>query len=293
MNNNTISQIDITLANKIDEVDYIENDFVIFDEKSSLPVAHYPSRINAVVIAVCLEGSFRVRVNLQEYEMTKNTLLLTFPEQILQSVNRSSDFAGLFIVISPTFIDRSLKTMKEILPFMFYAKDNPCLPLTFKEVEYIKEYHSLLWSKVKMTDNLYRSEITKGILFSLFYEIYNIISHQMPVQSSPAKSRKEELFKLFMKEVAENYKIERSVSFYANKLCLTPKHLSGVVKEVSGKTAGEWIDNIVILEARALLKSTDMSIQEIAEELSFANQSFFGKYFKHYVGVSPKQYRKS
>ena len=229
----------------------------------------------------------------QEHEMTKNTLLLTFPEQILQSVERSSDFSGLFIVISPTFIDRSLNTLKEILPFMFYAKDNPCMSITPAEVEIIKEYHSMLWRKVKMTNNPFRSEITKGLLFSLFYEIYNVINHQMPLHSLPTKSRKEELFKLFMKEVADNYKQERSVSFYANKLCLTSKHLSGVVKEVSGKTAGEWIDSIVILEARALLKSTEMSIQEIAEMLNFANQSFFGKYFKQYVGVSPKQYRKS
>ena len=71
------------------------------------------------------------------------------------------------------------------------------------------------------------------------------------------------------------------------------KHLSGVVKEVSGKTAGEWIDNFVILEARALLKSSEMSVQEIAEYLHFANQSFFGQYFKHYVGMSPKEYRRS
>ena len=96
-----------------------------------------------------------------------------------------------------------------------------------------------------------------------------------------------------MTEVADNYKKERSVSFYANKLCLTPKHLSGVVKEVSGKTAGEWIDRLVILEARAMLKTTEMSIQQIAEHLNFANQSFFGKYFKHYVGISPKEYRRS
>ena len=154
MNNNTISQIDIKSANQLEKVDYIENDFMIFDDKSSIPVTLYPSRINAVVIAVCLEGSFRVGVNLQEHKMTKNTLLLTFPEQILQNVERSPDFSGLFIVISPTFIDRSLKTMKEILTFMFYAKDNPCLSLTSQEVEYIKEEHSLLCSKVKQSGNI-------------------------------------------------------------------------------------------------------------------------------------------
>ena len=96
-----------------------------------------------------------------------------------------------------------------------------------------------------------------------------------------------------MVEVSNNYKQNRSVSFYADRLCLTAKHLSSVVKEVSGKTAGEWIDNFVILEARALLKSSDMSIQQIAEHLNFANQSFFGKYFKHFIGMSPKAYRRS
>ena len=83
------------------------------------------------------------------------------------------------------------------------------------------------------------------------------------------------------------------MKFCAEQLGWTPKHLSGVVKEVSGKTVGEWIDEFVILEAKALLNSSSMNIQEIADRLSFANQSFFGKYFKHYTGMSPKEYRKN
>ena len=87
-------------------------------------------------------------------------------------------------------------------------------------------------------------------------------------------------------------KKSESVSYYADKMFLTAKHLSTVVKEISGKTAGEWIDSLVVLEAKALLKSSEMSIQEIADELHFANQSFFGKYFKHHTGMSPKEYRR-
>ena len=82
------------------------------------------------------------------------------------------------------------------------------------------------------------------------------------------------------------------MAYYAGKMFLTPKHLSTVVIEVSGKTAGEWIDSLVILEAKALLKSSEQSSQEIADEPHFANQSFFGKYFKHHTGMSPKEYRK-
>ncbi|WP_288736647.1 helix-turn-helix domain-containing protein, partial [uncultured Parabacteroides sp.] len=99
-------------------------------------------------------------------------------------------------------------------------------------------------------------------------------------------------FGLFMQTVLENYKQERSVAFYADKLCVTAKYLSLISKEVSGQPAGNWIDEYVILEAKTLLKSSQMSIQEIADSLNFANQSFFGKYFKHHTGISPKEYRK-
>ena len=111
--------------------------------------------------------------------------------------------------------------------------------------------------------------------------------------STPAACRKEYIFERFYESLVQSYQSERSVKFYADQLCLTPKHLSGVVKEVSGKTVGEWIDELVILEAKALLNSSSMNIQEIADRLNFANQSFFGKYFKHYTGMSPKEYRKS
>ena len=83
------------------------------------------------------------------------------------------------------------------------------------------------------------------------------------------------------------------MEFYADKMCLTPKYLSKVIKEKSSKSASEWIDNYVTLEARALLKSTNMTIRQISDELNFPSQSFFGKYFKRHQGMSPKEYRKN
>ena len=94
-----------------------------------------------------------------------------------------------------------------------------------------------------------------------------------------------------MKTVFLHYKQERSISFYAEKLCLTPKYLSSVIKQATGKLAGTWIDECVILEAKTQLKCSGKSIQQIAEELNFANQSFFGKYFKHHTGMSPSKYK--
>jgi AraC-like DNA-binding protein len=97
----------------------------------------------------------------------------------------------------------------------------------------------------------------------------------------------------FIELVQENYRNERLIGFYADKLCITPKYLSKLVKDNTGRSAGEWIDSHVILEARAMLQSSDMTIQQIAASLNFPNQSFFGKYFKRATGLSPKQYRSS
>jgi AraC-like DNA-binding protein len=100
------------------------------------------------------------------------------------------------------------------------------------------------------------------------------------------------LVEKFLDLVQTHYKEQRELSFYADKLCLTPKHLSKVIKKVSGTTANEWIDNHVTLEAQALLKSTDMTVQQVSEELNFPSQSFFGKYFKRCTGMSPSEYKK-
>ena len=293
MENEVIPQVNIASVQGLRRIDFIDNDFAIFDDVSDVPMDEFPNRINAAVIAVCLTGSGKGGVNLREFEVTAGTLLMTLPDQIIQSLGVSDDFSAIYIAVSPQFIDRTFTQMKELLSFMFYIKEHPCIPLSKTEQDCMLEYHSFLWKKVKMKDNAFRKEIAKGILSAMFYDVYNFCRKHMPVDEIRPKTRKEELFEKFMREVSACYKMERSVIFYANKLCLTPKHLSGVVKEVSGKTAGEWIDNFVILEARALLKSSEMSVQEIAEYLHFANQSFFGKYFKHYVGMSPKEYRRS
>jgi AraC-like DNA-binding protein len=97
----------------------------------------------------------------------------------------------------------------------------------------------------------------------------------------------------FLNLVQENFREQRDINFYADRMCLTPRYLSRLIKKNSGYFAGEWINNHVILEAKALLKSTNMTIQQISDELNFPSQSFFGKYFKRITGMSPKEYRGS
>lgn len=96
-----------------------------------------------------------------------------------------------------------------------------------------------------------------------------------------------------MQLLSESFKTERSVAYYARRMCITPKYLTTLIKRISNKSVSEWIDEYVILEAKTLLKYSNMSIQEIAYHLNFPNQSFFGSYFKRNTGLSPSQYKQS
>ena len=221
-------------------------------------------------------------------------MVIALPSQIIEHRQFSPDFKGIFFAVSKSLLE-ILPKVGNLLALFFYLKDYPCFSLTPNEQRTVQEYHTFIRKRLRSKGDLYRREVVLGLMQGFFFELCNIFNNHAPAvtASVKSKSRKEYIFERFYETLVESYQSERSVKFYADQLCLTPKHLSGVVKEVSGKTVGEWIDEFVILEAKALLNSSSMNIQEIADRLSFANQSFFGKYFKHYTGMSPKEYRKN
>ena len=134
-----------------------------------------------------------------------------------------------------------------------------------------------------------KSELN-GLLLSIFYEVLSVCKERY-AYGKFKRTRNEETFYKFYSLIEKEYCRERSVVYFADRLCISPKHLSMVVKKVSGRTASDWIDDYVILQAKQLLRSSSLTIQEVSRELNFSNQSFFGKYFKKHVGMSPSEYR--
>lgn len=274
----------------VDSIDVIDNDIALFDSESVISLYSGPSKLEVLIIGLCLEGEGTFNINLQDFQLSSGGMVIALPSQIIEHRQFSPDFKGIFFAVS--------KSLLETLPkvgLFFYLKDYPCFSLTPNEQRTVQEYHTFIRKRLRSKGELYRREVVLGLMQGFFFELCNIFNNHAPAvtASVKSKSRKEYIFERFYETLVESYQSERSVKFYADQLCLTPKHLSGVVKEVSGKTVGEWIDEFVILEAKALLNSSSMNIQEIADRLNFANQSFFGKYFKHYTGMSPKEYRKN
>lgn len=276
-------------------IDVVDNDIALFDTESVTSLYYNgPSKLEVVSIGLCLEGSTRFNISLREFELIPGRMVIALPNQIIEHRQFSANFRGIFFAVSKNLLE-SLPKVGNVLSFFFFLKDYPCFDLNLHEQEMIKEYHAFIRKRLRNKEDMYRREVVMGLMQGFFFELCNIFNSYAPDSSAvvKSKSRKEYIFERFYESLIQSYQSERSVKFYADQLCLTPKHLSGVVKEISGKTVGEWIDELVILEAKALLNSSSMNIQEIADRLNFANQSFFGKYFKHYTGMSPKEYRKS
>ena len=127
---------------------------------------------------------------------------------------------------------------------------------------------------------------------AFYFEICNILDLRARPESSAKVHRAYAIFDEFIRLASQHFTRERSVEWYSSEMCLTPKHLSEVVKSVSGKTAGQWITTLVMTETKRLLLETGLSIKEIALRMNFPNQSFLGKYFKNIEGLSPTDFRK-
>jgi AraC-type DNA-binding domain-containing proteins len=272
----------------LDKSESIGEDFVLLENPILSPVFDYPFKVDVTTAVICLRGSMKGSINLMEYHAVAPCLFVVLSEQILQYDYLSDDFSGLFIVMSKKFTDNLLINIQERLPLFLSVNKTPFIPLNEEELYSLKEYYAMLKRVVKIQSNPNKLEIVKHLMQAFFYtSTYNI--HKLT--DDKKKSKQEELVSKFMNLAQTNYKIHRETEFYADKLCLTSKYLSKVVKETTGTTAKEWIENYIVHEAKALLKSTNMTIQQISDELNFPNQSFFGKSFKRVVGISPKDYR--
>ena len=288
----TIQRIHIAEIPHSPWVDFIGGDLALFHDLSEVPFPPYPLRPSALCCALCRRGSAHLRISLKEYEVKAGMMVVVHPEIIVQRMDSSDDFSALLIVISREFIDEIIPKAQLLYPVTLWAREQPCIPISNDEMDSFLRYHRFIGQRIKQDTGPFVREIIKGLLTALFFEVFSIYQRVMEeAQPMKKKTRKEELFERFMRAIAQLCRYERSVEGYAEQLCLSPKYLSTAVREVSGRTASSWIADFVILEAKALLKSTDKSIQQIAEELHFANQSFFGRYFKQHTGLSPKAYR--
>ena len=271
----------------------IMGECIAANSASEMEIFRFPSRLNALIIGVGTEGETSLTSNLQEFRLKKDSLFIFSPKHILQ-VQSNDRFKAHLIVITPDFLKRINIDTKRMMPLFLQFGSLPCMELTQAESQSLRSFISMVEQELKGSETDFSSEIIGGLIAATIYKVGDILTHYLtehPEVDSPIHNRAEEYFRQFTELLGEHYKHERSVGFYARQLCITPKYLTTLIKRISGKSVSEWIDSYVILEAKTLLKYSNMSVQEIAYYLNFPNQSFFGSYFKRNAGMSPSQYK--
>ncbi|WP_296260457.1 AraC family transcriptional regulator [uncultured Phocaeicola sp.] len=250
---------------------------------------HYPVRLKCEMFVLCLSGEVNALVNLNEIQVHPNDVITLMPGSIFQINEIQGDLKIYFLGFSSEFIERS-RHSHSLLDAIFLTLGRPAIPLKPQGAVIMEKYLQMLIAMYEGFNEKIRHEIAPN----LYADIHTGISilYQTRQYDKITLSKSEQLCRSFMQLVTQHYNQTRNVNWYAQQLNITHAHLCSVVKQITGKTCADVIASMVIMDAKSQLKSTKLTIQAIADSLNFANISFFGKYFKRHVGISPMEYRK-
>lgn len=270
---------------------FMGDDMLLFDNFKKVPIPRNAFKMDCTFAVICYSGKARFTLNTEAYEIGCNDMIVVISEETVESINVSDDFNAMTIFLSKAFIEELIKNYENISSLLLLSRNHPIIHLSTSEQDLFNGYYKLLKNRLSNKSNHFRKEIIRSILLAWLYDLSNIIYGKQHTINIGTR-RSEEIFILFLKLVEANFKVQKRVSWYSDQLFISPKYLSAVIKNISHRSPNEWIDYYIILEARVQLKNTTKTVKQIADELDFSNQSFFGRFFKERVGVSPSQYRR-
>lgn len=275
------------------------DDFYILDarlQKTHRPMNH-PCRFDGYMFLYCVKGRLKMNVNLTEYEISEGMVYMNVPGNIIR-VNEIVDTPQeevrfMCLAMSKEFSQGLAVEVNKLFNEGVSMLEKPSILLNENEIELaanlIRHLVALLKSGIP-----YMKEAVMSSVSSLLYVFMGAWAASVEEsKDKSASTRSKVTFEKFMKLVSEYHTQYRNVGFYAEQLCLTPKYLSKLIKNATGRSAPEWIDSYVILEAKNLLKYSGTTIKEIVYKLNFPNQSVFYKFFKARTGMTPTEYRNS
>lgn len=241
-------------------------------------------------VMFCINGEISFRINGTNHTMHKNDILICPPNMIISEGRHSPDMQCYSIAISPNYFKRILPILNIDWNVRMAFETHPVLSLDEKEADIFCQYHDLLQKKVASNLGKYHAEVIDSLMLAFIYEFGDTISRFIDKPERPFSSA-EYIFQTFIETLTNMQPKKRNVAFYAEELNITPKYLTAICRSISGHPASKIIDTYVIKDISYMLRYTRKSVKEISNELDFPNISFFGKYVKKHLGMSPKNYR--
>jgi len=276
-----------------DLVRYNDDELVIVDKLREIPQLG-SGKIDFNVVAACITGCMRLEVSGQPTTVNAQQIFVCHPHVVLSNLMISPDFECKVMCISDRLLRSILQSQMLIWNNMLYKQHYRIIDIPSDRFGL---YNELRYQWIN-EENPFKREILVSLLRVALLEL----CHQLMSKDKDQKagedllqegnSRMETLFHQFLKNIARRRIKKLSVSEYAEELCITPKYLSTVCRTVSGKSPTDWISEYVIEDITHYLKNTELTASQIGIELGFPNASFFGKYVREHLGMSPNEFRK-
>lgn len=290
-----MKRISIEYLKNEDYVDYIDGDLFLIEDVEKLPTIKMGAiEVEAIIVIFCVSGVGQVTMNGTRYQISSNQLILGMPHTVYSNYEKMTEnFEVKIIGIATRALNSSVFMTKNIWKSMYFLLNNPVLNINEDEVNLFTHYYELANLKMCSDRSPFHQAIMMSLVHSVIFELLTIINKVESIDFDDEQSSQSDvLFRNFLELLAEHEGRIRSVQEYADMLCVSPKYLSSVVKQLSGRTALAIIHETTIHTIVRQLKYTDKPIKEISDEMNFPSLSFFGKFVKAQLGVSPKKFRR-
>ncbi len=250
-----------------------------------------PHRIEGYVVAIiCHRGSALGYINFKEFNLQESDFIILLTGKIVSLTHMSEDFSATYIFLSERFT--SALEIADSYRFYRAADQMPVIHLDGLVRDAINNFISMSVSIMEMASVNPNAPECLRLLTKLFFLSLSDFIYPT-AETVESRSHDSYMMDKFIYLVKNRYREHRDVAYYADEMCITAKYLTTLVKRVSRRPVSDWIEEYVILEAKSLLASTQMTIQQIADTLNFSTQSMFGRYFKRVTGITCTEYRRA
>ena len=273
---------------------HLDNDVALVGSLRMLPDLAEARRLSlCLFIGVCTDGVVTLTVNDRKRAASSNNVMLISEQSVVNGLRFSDDFDGIGFFISYKLLHDVLSEVNNMSNLFLLSHNHPVFDISSDEVKTAKGYFNAILQRLSQKEHHYRKQVVRLMILTLIFDFLDTVEHVLGEnqKKSQRQTKAEQVFVEFIQLVENNFREQRKVQWYAEQMGLSPKYLCEIISSVSRRSPNEWIDKFVTTEIRNLLRHTTRSMSELAKELNFASLSFFGKYFKENVGISPTDYR--
>jgi len=293
MKSTTITELDLhDVPQMYHNLRYNDGEIYFADNITSIPGLMKQFKVNFIAYVMVTQGRLSLDLNGINYQLDTNSSLFVDRKMVVNNIKHTENFNCIICAMSTdigfAFFNKSL------IQSIMHIMANPVIKMSQDEVDLMMKYYELLVFKVTHQQMSIGRETVRDIIRCFAYDLLSNINRHLDSESEGDMLRQSDrIYRRFMLMLAENSNANRSVKSYADELCVSPKYLTSVCRKHSDYTAGELIAASVVGRIKQLLLYSDLSIKEVAAEMGFDNLSFFGKYVRKHLGLSPNHYRKA